>query len=350
MLGIDHDPGQARGIEQALVEIEVPGAGLLRQQAALQPVGQAADHALEAAELLVELGAQPAELDRAAKLARLDHLVELGREHPIGERVAAGRDVLRGLERGLGVAIVIGAGRVGIVEAILGGAGLGGLVRARRGRLARGLLQRVLAGAVARRWLGAGALLVLGGLALIGVLVVRLLAQILGQPEMRQHLTHPDRELLLAAELLAERRPVLAGAAVEDAPPGVQDLALLLRQAEAEQALAGVQLERLGEAGLGRVRRGHRRAPAAAGMGARQIAGDAGHAAGAKRLDPGLLEGVEHRARELALGVQPLVQLDVVMAQAECGAVGLAPHPCDVLVGHRAPRHRQRDARGLTRC
>ena len=77
VLGVDHDPGQARGVEQALVEIELPGPGLLRQQAALQAVGQAADHALEAAELLVELAAQPGELERAAQLARLDHLVEL---------------------------------------------------------------------------------------------------------------------------------------------------------------------------------------------------------------------------------------------------------------------------------
>ena len=117
-------------------------------------------------------------------------------------------------------------------------------------------MQRVLAGALARRIVGVGALLVLGGLALIGILVLRLLAQILGQAEMRQHLAHPDREVLLAAELLAERRPVLAGPAVEDAPPGVQDLALLARQAEAEQMLAGVELERLAEAGLGLIGRG----------------------------------------------------------------------------------------------
>ena len=39
--------GQARGVEDALLEVERPGAVLLGQQLALQPVGQAADHALE---------------------------------------------------------------------------------------------------------------------------------------------------------------------------------------------------------------------------------------------------------------------------------------------------------------
>jgi hypothetical protein len=51
---VDDDPRQARRIEIAFFEIEVPGAVLLRHQAALQPVGEAADHALEIGELLVE--------------------------------------------------------------------------------------------------------------------------------------------------------------------------------------------------------------------------------------------------------------------------------------------------------
>jgi hypothetical protein len=82
-------------------------------------------------------------------------------------------------------------------------------------------------------------------------------------------------------------------------------------------------------------------------MGAGEVAGDPGHPAGAERLDPDLLERVEHRAGELALGVEPPVQLRVVMTQAQRGAVGLAPNPGHVLARHGAPRHWQGDARRL---
>ena len=146
-----------------------------------------------------------------------------------------------------------------------------------------------------------------------------------------------------SAELLAERRPVLAGPAVQDAPPSVQDLALLARQAETEQMLAGVELERFGEAGLGLIGRRRDRVTAAGGVRARQIGGHASHPAGAERLDPDLLQRVEHRAREVALRVQSLVQLDVVMAQPKRRAIRLAAHPCHVLVGHGAARQRQGD-------
>jgi hypothetical protein len=44
---VDDDARQARGIEHALLQVELPGALLLRQQAALQPVGELGDHALQ---------------------------------------------------------------------------------------------------------------------------------------------------------------------------------------------------------------------------------------------------------------------------------------------------------------
>src|SRR5215510_12562324 len=49
-------------IEPALVEVELPSAGLLREQAALQPIGQPRDDALQMGELLVEQMAQPRQL------------------------------------------------------------------------------------------------------------------------------------------------------------------------------------------------------------------------------------------------------------------------------------------------
>ena len=46
---VDDHAGQAGGVEHALLEVEVPGAVLLRQQPALQAVGEPRDHALQAA-------------------------------------------------------------------------------------------------------------------------------------------------------------------------------------------------------------------------------------------------------------------------------------------------------------
>ena len=46
---VGDDAGEAAGVERALLEVEVPGAVLLRLQAALQPVGEAGDRALQAA-------------------------------------------------------------------------------------------------------------------------------------------------------------------------------------------------------------------------------------------------------------------------------------------------------------
>ena len=44
---VDDDARQARGVEHAFFEIELPGAVLLRHQPALQPVGEARDDALQ---------------------------------------------------------------------------------------------------------------------------------------------------------------------------------------------------------------------------------------------------------------------------------------------------------------
>ena len=77
-------------------------------------------------------------------------------------------------------------------------------------------------------------------------------------------------------------------------------------------------------------------------MGAGEIGGDPGHAAGAERLDPDLLERLEDRAGDLAVRVETLVQLDVVVAQAERRAIGLAAHPGHVLRRPWPPRRGKR--------
>ena len=122
---VDHDPRQAGGVEDALVEIERPGALLLRHQLALQPVGHAADHALEAQQRLVELGAQPAQLAGAAQLLDRDHLVELGGVDLVGQGLAARRQELRPVgARVLGRFVLAAVLALGLLGG-LAGAGLG---------------------------------------------------------------------------------------------------------------------------------------------------------------------------------------------------------------------------------
>ena len=88
---VDDHPGQPRRVEQPLLLVEIPGAGLLRHQPALQPVGELGDRALQMDELLVEIGAQPPELLLVAQLRGLDLLVILGGEDRDSRSSAAGR-------------------------------------------------------------------------------------------------------------------------------------------------------------------------------------------------------------------------------------------------------------------
>ena len=85
MAGADDDPGEPRGVEQPFLLVEIPAARLLRHQPPLQPVGEPGDDILQAGHLLVEIGAEPAELLLVAQLGGLDDLVEAG-----GERLVVG--------------------------------------------------------------------------------------------------------------------------------------------------------------------------------------------------------------------------------------------------------------------
>ena len=70
----DH-AGQPRSIDQALIEVEVPAAVLLREQSALQTVGEPRHGAVQRLQLLVEERAQALELVRVAELFGADDLV-----------------------------------------------------------------------------------------------------------------------------------------------------------------------------------------------------------------------------------------------------------------------------------
>src|SRR5690606_1778690 len=145
----------------AFLEVEMPGARLLRHQAALQAVGQLADDRLQVAELLIEMMAQPRELLGVAQIVGADDLVELLGECLVGRlAVMAGEIRLRrtaalaGLFSGarnlllhagfgfhLGCFAAGRISRVGLVHAGAGGLALLGI-------LALGLALRLVALAV----------------------------------------------------------------------------------------------------------------------------------------------------------------------------------------------------------
>ena len=106
------DARQPRRIELAFLEIEIPGAVLLRHQPALQPVGEPRDHALQMGKLLVEIAAQPVEFFRLAQILGGDRFVELRGE---GAVVGPARLVGAEMARPLRLAGRFGIAHVGIV-------------------------------------------------------------------------------------------------------------------------------------------------------------------------------------------------------------------------------------------
>ena len=71
----------------------------------------------------------------------------------------------------------------------------------------------------------------------------------------------------------------------------------------------------------------------------REIVGDAGHAAGAQRLDADLLDRLEDRARGLAARHAAQMRLAVVVAQLQRHRIGLAAHAAHILDRQVAGRH-----------
>src|SRR6185437_5606916 len=142
----DH-AGEAGGVEDALVEVELPGAGLLGEEAPLQPVREPGDDALQMLELLVEQMAQARQLVAVAQRVGLDDLVGLGGEDAIDRLVvAAASRQHAGTARAAGIVIAgtrhhlaIGVGLavlLGVVAGAVGGGAVHRGLRAGRGALA----------------------------------------------------------------------------------------------------------------------------------------------------------------------------------------------------------------------
>ena len=341
MGGVRDHPREAGGVEVAFLEVELPGPDLLGEQAALEPVGELADDALQVRELLVEVRAQPAQLVRLAELRRVDGFVVV---RAIGVVLVAVGEVAPRLgapdrlARGLGV-LVAELQAAGVEAVRVPGVGL------------------VLAGALAH--LGAfhalGSRVVgIAGLALVqrarvavalGLVVVRFVplrvGLLVGEPEGAQQLAHRPRIGPLIARATGQLGEVRADHAFELRPPVLQHLHRRGRRKLAEHGLAREQSEHLGE----RRPFGVAEAVEAQGFDPRvergvEVDGDPGHRPRAERLAPRLFQDVEHLAGLGAARRVPGVERRVVVAQLQRRRIGLAAGAYHLLVRQRRIRAR----------
>ena len=329
---IDDDARQARRIEHALLEVELPGAVLLRHQAALQPVGEPADDALEMCELLVEIGAQPRQLVGVAEILGVDDLVELLRE---GLVVRAARLVGARGRRPRRFGGLLGIGVVGVVGHLAGG---------RIGRLG---------GASSTSW-SASSLISISArspcascsaspspcccscsrFVLVLVLVVLgVEGGVVGHVEGGEEIADAAGEVALILDVLQQAIEIAPGPVLDEVAPQIDDLGGGGRRFEAGQALAHHQRDRILDRRVGAVRDLLVLAAAVVAVleHRRDVAGDAGHAARADRLDARLLDRVEDGARRLAVGREAAMHGGVVAGEPQRHRIGMAAQDRDVL-------------------
>ena len=322
---VGDDAGKPRGIQQALFEIELPRTRLACEQAALQPVREPADDAMQLRELLVELKPEPGQLLRVAKLGGTDDLVEGGRVRLVGRLFRLARP-------GAGME----APPAGLLVVLLAFAhgGVGVLV----GRVLRvGVRIRVgirLPVAVGIHLVAALGLARLAGVVIVGLFrarlvlgVVRVLGVLVGQVQVLDEAPGEHGELGLILHRAHELRRVPGALVLEPRPPQVGHVAGGLRQVPAGELLAHDHGERLGHRHLFR----HRAvvvalAPASLLERGIEVGRHAGHSTRTQRLVPRLLDGVEDRPRGLAARLLAHVGALVVVAQPQRQRIGRAAH------------------------
>ena len=324
LLRVDDDARQARGIEHALFQVELPGAALLRHQLALQAIGQAGNDAGEVLQLLVQIVAQALQFLRLAQVLGFDGLVEfVGESFVVGAApLAPRRGRRRVLRRFVGVA---GVGIVGEFTRRR----VGGLHRALFEVLSRivggfhlhGLL-RILLLALAFAGVGAVGRLVLARFVRVGVLVG---ARIGAHVERSEQSMDRLGEGALVEQDRVQRVERARRLGLDEGAPEIDDALRAGRRRQARQALAhqhrhGVLQRRLGAVlGLGEgalvvavVEHGG------------QVRRHAFHAARADGLDARLLDGVEQRPRRLVRRRQPAMHGVIVAGEAQRHRIGEA--------------------------
>ena len=350
---VDDDAREPRRIEHAFVEIEFPGAVLLRHQAALQAVGEAGDHALQMRELLVEIAAQAIEFFRLAQILGRDLLVELADEGMIFRPAIFGARPAR--PPGLG-------GRFGIAHIGV----IGHLGRWRIERLGGGVLRLVartlgLFETHALQFVGVGGFALLAGFvltALLFALVAFLLVfgigiAVLAHVERIEQIVDRVAKALLVLDQPLEAIEPAAGLVLDQRTPEVDKLLRRRRRRLAGQPLAHHHRDRFLDRRIGAI--GDVVEFAAVEFVVEhggEILRNAGHAARADRLHTRLLDRVEHRARLLAAGNQLAMHRRIVTGELERERIRVSAHDrrfqlVELASGLRQPHLAARDARPL---
>ena len=326
---VGDDARQPRGVEHPFFEVEDPGTVLLGQQAALQLVGQARYDAGQHRELAVQQAAQPVQLHRVAQVGGVHHLV-----------IGLGEDAVE-IHRAAVVARLLAVGLVALVQfgavlrrlaARIGGRALGAAVALLLGgRVVGRALHRLVAFAAVLLLVLVG--LVLGfGLLRVGLLLAGIVGTVLAlavagiEVERAQHLAHAGGEGGLIGGDLGQGVDLAAGLELQRLTHQVQHGAGAVGRALAGQALAHQQRHGLG----------HRHAVGivdAQGPGLLQprqqggghVGAHPGQGVGAHRLDPRLLDRVEHLGGRSVDRAQAGVDACVVIGQPQRQPVGLSP-------------------------
>ena len=352
LVGVDDHARQPRRIENALFQIELPGAVLLRHQPALQPVGEPRDDALEVRELLVEIGAQPLQLVMVAEVLGRDDLVEFRREGVIfGAARLVGATAVRPcrLARRLVIAKLAVIQRIGRRRLRRLHRALRHLVR-RRLRLVG---THLLRGVGLRRALGTGLVVVAVAIVVVVLILFRIGVALIAEIERRQQVMDEVAELGLILGEAAELVELRADSLLQEGPPEIDHLARRIRRRQTGQPLAHHHRERIRQRRIGAVgdlvifaameviveHRG-------------EILGDTGHALGTDGLDTGLLDRLEHAARLRIARDQLAVNLRIMTGEFQRDGISMAAHDRGIALGHlarglRQPRFARRKARPL---
>ena len=341
VIGVGHHARQPRRIQDALFEVEVPGAVLLRHQAPLKAVGEAGDDALQMRELLVEIGAQALQLVMVAEVFGRDDLIEFRRE---GMIFRPARLVLAVRVRTRRLAWRLVVAEFAVVERV-GGRGLRAFHRALAHLLAGSLRlvgAHLLRGVGIGRAFGAGLVVVAVAVFLVVIVVFAVGAALVAELERGQQVMHGIAEPGLVLDQAIEPVEPLADLVLENGPPQIDHLLRRRGRRHAGQALAHQHRQRIRQRRIGTI--GDFVELAAMEMVVEhraEVFRNARHAARADRLDAGLLDRLEHAARLRIAGHQLAMQLCIVAGDLERDGVGVATHDRSVTLGHLSRGLRQ---------